>query len=114
MPLPHMRTQIAFVLFSLPLSLLALTNDDREHAVPPHQRHAAALAGLGIQLTVAPVVLPPRHKDRDGDHDRDGDEAAVVYNLAPEQTPLSITRETRPMLVEGAQESVQMTTIVAE
>jgi hypothetical protein len=101
----------AAVLFCLPAGAL---NDGREHAIPPNQQHGGAQAGLGIHFTVAPVVLPPRHRDHDKDKDKDQGEAAVIYNLAPATEKLSITRETRAMLVEGGRQQVNLTTLVLE
>jgi hypothetical protein len=113
MILPHMRIVIAFVLLCLPASLLALSDDGRKHTVSPNQQHAAAQASLAIHLKVAPVVLPPRHKDRDHDKDQDGSGAAVLYNLFPAEEKFSTSRETRTMAVEGGkQELVQLTTLV--
>jgi hypothetical protein len=114
MNFPRMRSLCAAfiaVLLCLPAGAL---NDNREHTVPPNQQHSAAQAGFGIRLTVAAVVIPPRHKDHDGDRDKDKDrdQAAVVYDLAPSTEKLSITRETRAMLVEGGSQQVQLTTMV--
>jgi|SRR5947209_8308726 len=84
----------------------------REHTIPPNQQRGSAQAGLGIQLRVAPVVLPPRDKDRDHDKnrdkDKDRDRAAVLYNLAPSPERFSITKET--LALDGR--DVQRTTVV--
>ncbi len=113
MTLPHMRILIAFVLLCLTASLLALSDDGRKHTVPPNQQHAAAQTSLAIHLKVAPVVLPPRHKDHDGKNP-DRDNAAVLYNLFPSAETFSTSRETRTMLVEGGKQAVQLTTVVVK
>jgi hypothetical protein len=67
-----------------------------------------AQAELHIHVMIAPVVFPPRHKDRDHDH-----AAAVVYNLSAPAEEFTITQETRSMAINGLkQEQVQLTTVV--
>lgn len=69
----------------------------------------AAQAELHIQVNIAPVVFPPRHRD----HDRDRDDAAILYNLLPSTEKLSISQEMRTMQVDrGKHEQVQLTTVV--
>jgi hypothetical protein len=114
MTFPRMRTLTAFVLLCLPAWLLALSDDGRKPTVLPNQ-HAAAQASLAIHLKIAPVVLPPRHKDHDG-KDQARDEAAVTYSLSPSATEkLSISQEMRTMLLDsGKHEQVQLTTLVIQ
>jgi hypothetical protein len=124
MNLPHMRKLLcllcASLFFYLPAKALNDLPDNpndggRVHTIPPNRRHGGARAGLGIQLKVAPVVHPPRHKDPDEDNreNKDRGEAAVIYNLSPSPERFSIIRETRTMLLDnGKQEQVQTTTVV--
>jgi len=110
MTFPRMRTLIAFVLLC---PLAALATDDREHAIPPNQQHGGAQASLAIRVIVVPAVLPPRHKDHDGDEGNDRRDSVVIYNLLPAAEQFSITSETRGLFVDGRQEPVKLTTVVA-
>lgn len=73
----------------------------------------SAQAELHISVIVAPVVFPPRHKDHDGDRDRD--ESAVIYNLPSSTEKTSISQEMKTMLVDhGKQAQVELTTVVVK
>ena len=75
---------------------------------PEPERHAKT-PDLHIRLRVAPVVFPPRHKDRD----RDRDEAGVIYDLAPSPEKFLVFEEMRSLAIDGAKnEQVRLKTIV--
>ena len=78
-----------------------------------------AQANLRIDVHVVPAVGVHDHdndKDKDKDQDKDRKDDAVFYNLAPRHEELSVTEETRPMLVDSGntlrQEQVRAITIV--
>jgi|GEM_PF-4481903 hypothetical protein len=76
-----------------------------------------AQAELEIRVTVAPVILPPRH-DRDRDRDRDN-HRMVSYHLSSPEPQLYVTKEVRRMLVSvngssPSQQPVQLTTVVVQ
>jgi hypothetical protein len=79
-----------------------------------HRHRGSAQAELHIRVIVVPAVVPPHHKDHNGEHDRD--EAAVTYSLSPSAAErLSISQEMRTMLLDsGKHEQVQLTTLVIE
>lgn len=106
---PHMRTlkffcaAFAIITAGLPASAQNVRTNSN-----------GAQAELHIRVIVAPVVFPPRH-DRHKEHDEGG----VSYNLTSQGQHLSITEDVRQMLVNvdgkpAQQQSVQLTTIVAE
>jgi hypothetical protein len=65
---------------------------------------------LRIRLVIVPTVLPPHHKDRDNEPDRN---EAVRYNLLPITEEFSVSKEIRSMKIGGMQpEQVQLTTVV--
>ena len=103
--LPRMRPLNGLLCTAFTLTLLyapAGAQKSRNHA-------DKAQAELYINVTVAPVVFPPRHKDKNKDHDEDG----VTYTLPASTEKFSVIEETRSMLVNGLKhEQVQLTTIV--
>jgi len=110
-PFPRMQSfRIGFVLLAASLSLSAQTA--RIHS-------NGAQANLRIEVKVVPAVAV-HHRDKDDDKDkdqhRDQKDDAVSYNLNPQHEELSVTEETRLMMVDSGnsvhQEQVRAITIV--
>jgi hypothetical protein len=96
-----LRLMCTILAFALPYS--ASENRDPHRVKTPDP-------GLRIRLVIVPAVLPPHHKDHEGERERD---QAVSYNLLPIAEEFSVSRETRSMPVGGMrQEQVQLTTVV--
>ena len=81
---------------------------------------SGAQANLRIEVKVVSTIAV-HHRDKDNDKDKDKDrdrkEDAVSYNLNPQHEEFSMTEETRPMLVDPGnntvqQEQVRATTVV--
>jgi hypothetical protein len=97
------------LLATLPLLILSV-------CVSAQSRHAnsnTAQAELHINVIVVPTVAPPHHKDRDRD------DAMVSYDLKPDDDKLSVSEETRSMLVTrgdspARQEQVRVITVVTK
>lgn len=108
---PRMQAlRIGFVVFAASLSLSAQTA--RIHS-------NGAQANLRIDVKVVPAVaVHHRDKDDDKDKDRHKDQKddVVFYNLNPQQEELSVTEETRLMLVDSGntlrQEKIKTVTVV--
>jgi hypothetical protein len=112
-PFPRMQSfRIGFVLLAASLSLSGQTA--RIHS-------NGTQANLRIDVKVVPAVAV-HHRDKDKDDDRDKDQHkgqkddAVFYNLNPQHEELSVTEETRLMMVDSGnsihQEQVRAITIV--
>jgi len=110
-PFPRMQSfRIGFVLLAASLSLSAQTA--RIHS-------NGAQANLRIDVKVVTAV-PLHHRDKDDDRDkdrhRDQKDDAVFYNLNPQHEELSVTEETRLMMVDSGnsvhQEQVRAITVV--
>ncbi len=87
----------------------AVAQNGGDRADKPELEHQAKTPELHIRLRVAPVVFPPRHKDKD----KDRDEAGIIYDLAPSPEKFSVFEEMRPMAIDGTKnEQVRLTTIV--
>ena len=80
------RMQLFAALAMLAFSLCA-------SAQSRHGNSNTAQAELHVNVIVVPTVAPPHHKDRDRD------DAMVAYDLRPDDERLSVSEETRPMLV---------------
>lgn len=108
---PRMQAlRIGFVVFAASLSLSAQTA--RIHS-------NGAQANLRIDVKVVPAVaVHHRDKDDDKDKDRHKDQKddAVFYNLNPRHEELSVSEETRLIMVDSGstpkQEQVRIITIV--
>ncbi len=109
---PRMQPfRIGFLFFAASLSLSAQTA--RIHS-------NGSQANLHIEVKVVPAVAV-HHRDKDDD-DKDKDQHkdrkddAVFYNLNPQQEELSVTEETRLMMVDSGstpqQEQVRVITVV--
>jgi hypothetical protein len=111
--LPRMRTVSKILCAAFALTLLyqpASAQNGRNGRTATR----TAQAELHISVIVVPVVLPPRHHEH---HDLDA--AEVSYDLAPSAERLSVTEETRSMLVDmnrrgKTAEPVRLTTVVAK
>lgn len=108
---PHMQAlRIGLVLLAASLSMSAQTARIHE---------SGAQANLRIDVKVVPAVAV-HHRDKDDDKDKDKHkdqkDDAVFYNLNPEQEELSVTEETRLMLVDSGntlrQEQIKTVTVV--
>jgi hypothetical protein len=104
--------RIGFVLLAASLSVSLSAQTTRIHST-------GAQANLRIQVKVVPAVAVHHHnRDRDEDKDKDGDrkDNAVSYNLNPHHEELSVTEETRLMMVDTGnaiqQEHVRAITVV--
>ena len=108
---PRMQAlRIGFVLLTASLSMSSQTARIHE---------SGAQANLRIDVKVVPAVaVHHRDKDDDKDKDKDGDrkDGAIFYNLNPQHEELSISEETRLMMVDSGntvrQEQVRAITIV--
>ena len=98
-----MLPRLMCIALALSLCCAAAGEDKDRHPVKTPE------PGLHIKLVMVPAVFPPPHEDRDY-HDR---HEGVDYNLLPFGEEFSVSRETRPMQIEGTkQEKVQLTTVV--
>jgi hypothetical protein len=86
-----------FILLAASLSLPLSAQSARTHG-------SGAQANLRIDVKVVPA-LAVHHRDKDDDKDKNKDggrkDDAVSYNLNPRHEELSVTEETRPMLVDS-------------
>jgi len=108
---PRMQAlRIGSVLLSASLSLPLSAQTARIHS-------SGAQANLHIDVKVVPAVHH-HDKDRDKDKNKDGDreDSLVSYNLNPQHEELSVTEETRLMMVDSGnavrQEQVRAITVV--
>ena len=101
---PRMQAlRIASVLFAASLCVPISAQTVRIH-------ESGAQANLRIEVNVVPAVAVHHHdKDRDKDKDKDGrgEGDAVTYNLNPQHEELSVIEETRPILVDSGNNTVQ-------
>jgi hypothetical protein len=112
--IPRMQPlRIGFLLLAASLSLPLSAQTARIH-------NNGAQANLRIDVKVVPAVAV-HHRDKDEDKDNNKaqdrkDGAAVFYNLNPQHEELSISEETRLMMVDSGntvrQEQVRAITIV--
>jgi hypothetical protein len=112
--LPRMRILITLLSAALAVTLLASPAKARDHHPRPGP-DATAKAELQITAVIVPVVLPPRHHERDeDDRDERKNDASVIYNLAPAAEPYSITQRMLPIVNAGAEkgEQVRLITVV--
>src|ERR1700757_1657680 len=96
--LPRLRPLVRFFCAASAVTMLCLPATSQDGRV--NSRHAGA--ELHITATVMPVVIPPKD-DRDKDRRRGRHDDTIAYNLSLAQGSLSITEETRSMLVEQNQ-----------
>jgi hypothetical protein len=96
--------RIGFVLLAASLSVPLSAQTTRIHS-------NGAQANLRIEVKVVPAVAV-HHRDKDDD-DKDKDQHkdrkddAISYNLNPQHEELSVTEETRPMLLDSGNNAVQ-------
>jgi hypothetical protein len=102
--------RIGFILLAASLNMSAQTARIHE---------SGTQANLRIDVKVVPAVaVHHRDKDDDKDKDKDGDrkDGAIFYNLNPQHEELSVSEETRLMMVDSGstpqQEQVRVITIV--
>src|ERR1700739_1052399 len=110
---PRMQAfRIGFVVLAASLSLPSSAQTARIH-------DSGAQANLHINVKVVSAVAV-HHRDKEDDTDkdrhRDRKDDAVVYNLNPQDAELSVSEETRLMMVDSGnsvhQEQVRAITIV--
>jgi len=110
---PRMQAfRIGFVLLIASLSVPLSAQTARIH-------ESGTQANLRIDVKVVPAVAV-HHRDNDDDKDkdqhRDQKDDAVSYNLNPQHEELSVTEETRLMMVDSGnsvhQEQVRAITVV--